>query len=146
MLPQKKNSKPQKNALPLCATPPRFAHPREKTFFCLFLPVVVCRGKKYISSSSGCIGEGNWRDIIIAILCENPISNISFRVIAYHRHERPVRRTGRPAKRAGTHRGTIVARKDDVLPMVREETGFLDDAFLLVFFFLFPNVFLSLSH
>ena len=41
-------------------------------------PVVYCRGKKYISSSSGCIGESNWRDIIIAILCENPISNISF--------------------------------------------------------------------
>ena len=86
--------------------------------------------------------DTNWRDII-AILCENPNSNIF--QSSHHRHERPVRRTGRPAKRAGTHRGTIVARKDDVLPMVREETGFLDDAFLLVFFFLFPNVFLSLS-
>ena len=44
----------------------------------------------------------------------------------YH-HERPVRRTGRPAKRAGTHRGTVVARKDDVLPMVRREKGRKDD-------------------
>ena len=106
---------------------------------------VVCCGKKYIYTSSGCIGERNWRDII-AILCENPNSNIF--QSSHHRHERPVRRTGRPAKRAGTHRGTIVARKDDVLPMVREETGFVCCWWccsLLVFFFLFPNVFLSLS-
>ena len=120
VLPQKKNLCSKERSATLRNTTTLCASEREDLFLPV-LPVVVCRGKKYISSSSGCIGESNWRDIIIAILCENPISNISFRVIAYHRHERPVRRTGRPAKRAGTHRGTIVARKDDVLPMVREE-------------------------
>ena len=110
--------------------------------FCLLLCAV---GKSiYIYHHRGAleraIGETSSR------FCVRIQFRIYLSVIAYHRHERPVRRTGRPAKRAGTHRGTIVARKDDVLPMVREETGFLDDAFLLVFFFLFPNVFLSLSH
>ena len=70
----------------------------------------------------------------------------------YH-HERPVRRTGRPAKRAGTHRGTVVARKDDVLPMVRREKGRKDDDGDALFCCSlsrciecdFPNVFLSLS-
>ena len=103
--------------------------------------------EKVYTSSSGCIGERNWRDII-AILCENPNSNIF--QSSHHRHERPVRRTGRPAKRAGTHRGTIVARKDDVLPMVREETGFKATTRFcccccsLVFFFSLTSFFLSL--
>ena len=76
----------------------------------------LCCEKKYIHHHRGAlergIGETSSRFCV-------RIQYLS--VIAYHRHERPVRRTGRPAKRAGTHRGTIVARKDDVLPMVREE-------------------------